>query len=132
MRRGGPRAGDEYHSDGQRRSADARTAALHALHAAPCRSSATPSSRRGRVCLGESDEKVYACEVFSRRDGADPASTRALFQLFQGAAAGAALARRVPPRRNRAEYAGMQAMPRSEEHTSELQSLMRISYAVFC
>src|SRR3546814_4427619 len=23
-------------------------------------------------------------------------------------------------------------MPRSEEHTSELQSLMRISYAVFC
>src|SRR3546814_7408287 len=26
----------------------------------------------------------------------------------------------------------MQAFPRSEEHTSELQSLMRISYAVFC
>src|SRR3546814_2498600 len=29
----------------------------------------------------------------------------------------------APPRRNRS---------RSEEHTSELQSLMRISYAVFC
>src|SRR3546814_1315723 len=26
----------------------------------------------------------------------------------------------------------MSARPRSEEHTSELQSLMRISYAVFC
>src|SRR3546814_2389601 len=26
----------------------------------------------------------------------------------------------------------LQAMDRSEEHTSELQSLMRISYAVFC
>src|SRR3546814_10471079 len=26
----------------------------------------------------------------------------------------------------------VQAKPRSEEHTSELQSLMRISYAVFC
>src|SRR3546814_9966224 len=26
----------------------------------------------------------------------------------------------------------MPARPRSEEHTSELQSLMRISYAVFC
>src|SRR3546814_10199576 len=26
----------------------------------------------------------------------------------------------------------MTAMARSEEHTSELQSLMRISYAVFC
>src|SRR3546814_7911202 len=27
---------------------------------------------------------------------------------------------------------GIAAAPRSEEHTSELQSLMRISYAVFC
>src|SRR3546814_5138919 len=27
---------------------------------------------------------------------------------------------------------GIVAAPRSEEHTSELQSLMRISYAVFC
>src|SRR3546814_1116486 len=27
---------------------------------------------------------------------------------------------------------GRKAGPRSEEHTSELQSLMRISYAVFC
>src|SRR3546814_1572724 len=27
---------------------------------------------------------------------------------------------------------GLRASPRSEEHTSELQSLMRISYAVFC
>src|SRR3546814_2359321 len=34
----------------------------------------------------------------------------------------------------RAEYAPFLARlsPRSEEHTSELQSLMRISYAVFC
>src|SRR3546814_6083150 len=29
-------------------------------------------------------------------------------------------------------YAGAQDTVRSEEHTSELQSLMRISYAVFC
>src|SRR3546814_2668918 len=28
--------------------------------------------------------------------------------------------------------AGKQVVTRSEEHTSELQSLMRISYAVFC
>src|SRR3546814_4439729 len=28
--------------------------------------------------------------------------------------------------------AGTDGAPRSEEHTSELQSLMRISYAVFC
>src|SRR3546814_7817158 len=29
-------------------------------------------------------------------------------------------------------FAGSDAIIRSEEHTSELQSLMRISYAVFC
>src|SRR3546814_4862652 len=29
-------------------------------------------------------------------------------------------------------FGGMAGMARSEEHTSELQSLMRISYAVFC
>src|SRR3546814_6874686 len=28
--------------------------------------------------------------------------------------------------------AGSKPLPRSEEHTSELQSLMRIQYAVFC
>src|SRR3546814_7026985 len=30
------------------------------------------------------------------------------------------------------QRAGTQGLRRSEEHTSELQSLMRISYAVFC
>src|SRR3546814_1773523 len=30
------------------------------------------------------------------------------------------------------ERSGVRKMRRSEEHTSELQSLMRISYAVFC
>src|SRR3546814_4767488 len=35
---------------------------------------------------------------------------------------------RSPVRRRRAAL----GRPRSEEHTSELQSLMRISYAVFC
>src|SRR3546814_8961755 len=36
----------------------------------------------------------------------------------------------APPRRPRSRSARPSA--RSEEHTSELQSLMRISYAVFC
>src|SRR3546814_7445545 len=35
----------------------------------------------------------------------------------------------VGVRRRRTDESGQ---PRSEEHTSELQSLMRISYAVFC
>src|SRR3546814_1892270 len=34
--------------------------------------------------------------------------------------------------RHAEKIAGWGAKPRSEEHTSELQSLMRISYAVFC
>src|SRR3546814_9919956 len=35
-------------------------------------------------------------------------------------------------RRSAARYRGRSAESRSEEHTSELQSLMRISYAVIC
>src|SRR3546814_5994227 len=49
------------------------------------------------------------------RDGADPRGER------------------ERPRRAAAEHQGRaQDHSRSEEHTSELQSLMRISYAVFC
>src|SRR3546814_7140198 len=44
-----------------------------------------------------------------------------------GAAAVEAKETKKPVPRHRAETSG-----RSEEHTSELQSLMRISYAVFC
>src|SRR3546814_2370851 len=49
------------------------------------------------------------------------------------ATAGLAMAK-VNPRQARrfAEATGKLAKTRSEEHTSELQSLMRISYAVFC
>src|SRR3546814_1790805 len=40
----------------------------------------------------------------------------------------------IPPIRNRIDMlaTGIKSPVRSEEHTSELQSLMRISYAVFC
>src|SRR3546814_10234959 len=37
-----------------------------------------------------------------------------------------------PATRRILRNAGLQLTRRSEEHTSELQSLMRISYAVFC
>src|SRR3546814_1662936 len=39
---------------------------------------------------------------------------------------------RLTGREDRQAGAVRQPLPRSEEHTSELQSLMRISYAVFC
>src|SRR3546814_5688629 len=45
------------------------------------------------------------------------------------AAVAARFRRRTGPKRLRLWH---RALPRSEEHTSELQSLMRISYAVFC
>src|SRR3546814_5159526 len=41
-------------------------------------------------------------------------------------------ARHHPGRSARRGGAPVEEIPRSEEHTSELQSLMRISYAVFC
>src|SRR3546814_3428989 len=49
-----------------------------------------------------------------------------------GGAPRAGVARLGSPERPRQRHAGMASRPRSEEHTSELQSLMRISYAVFC
>src|SRR3546814_10219177 len=50
------------------------------------------------------------------------------------AAGGSADRRETRPARPRAAGAVLflRPAPRSEEHTSELQSLMRISYAVFC
>src|SRR3546814_5790249 len=39
---------------------------------------------------------------------------------------------RVPLQKGRSDQASAMGRDRSEEHTSELQSLMRISYAVFC
>src|SRR3546814_2536399 len=53
---------------------------------------------------------------------------RILFSPVQGGRprAGAAGHPRLP------DQAGILEKPRSEEHTSELKSLMRISYAVFC
>src|SRR3546814_10662993 len=65
-----------------------------------------------------------------------PRSTRAdtllpyttLFRSGRATVAGSS-ARRSTTRRPPSTSSGF---PRSEEHTSELQSLMRISYAVFC
>src|SRR3546814_12373445 len=52
---------------------------------------------------------------------------------FGGALLPAEFSRPVPVRANFSHGPGRQATDtRSEEHTSELQSLMRISYAVFC
>src|SRR3546814_2545322 len=56
------------------------------------------------------------------KDGESAASERAMAQA--GPRAAVIL--------HRAADEALSGLPRSEEHTSELQSLMRISYAVFC
>src|SRR3546814_2675337 len=65
-----------------------------------------------------------------------PGASRPRLRGVQRAPAGAAhpqVVERVPPRDpHRRPLAEVGIGDRSEEHTSELQSLMRISYAVFC
>src|SRR3546814_7533275 len=59
---------------------------------------------------------------------ASPRDNNEVIELDPGAPAGA-----ESPRINRAQLvAVIRQRLRSEEHTSELQSLMRTSYAVFC
>src|SRR3546814_4664488 len=75
------------------------------------------------MMLGEfRSARLAATFAFSRwasgKDGTGP----------ELSAAAATCAKSWPdPAKSRADFVG-----RSEEHTSELQSLMRISYAVFC
>src|SRR3546814_9972947 len=54
----------------------------------------------------------------------------ALFIAVSGFIRDRLLEQGFPPERTIVHYIGVDT--RSEEHTSELQSLMRISYAVFC
>src|SRR3546814_10004338 len=68
--------------------------------------------------LTEKGELVTALGLCARAHEIDPAAAEPLMKLAE-----------VLEAMNRREAA---AETRSEEHTSELQSLMRISYAVFC
>src|SRR3546814_3760890 len=69
---------------------------------------------------------------FTRTDTLFPYTT-----LFRSVGEGPGIAAKHEPVRSGAvgrdaHVLGEVTAPRSEEHTSELQSLMRISYAVFC
>src|SRR3546814_2746564 len=85
---------------------------------------------------GDSDERAHALDIFYQRYRDNPLVLDKWFQVQawsqrpDTAAMVAELARHseftlANPNRVRARY-------RSEEHTSELQYLMRLSYAVFC
>src|SRR3546814_1312387 len=72
------------------------------------------STRRTRRCEGA----ISLFLTFTRR-------SKAIFHISFGPSRGAAF-------KTRTRCARSYGPARSEEHTSELQSLMRISYAVFC
>src|SRR3546814_3434508 len=66
---------------------------------------------------GASDLRAKACpSTVGTASRAEPALPGAIMSKFIASAT----------------LVAMLCLPRSEEHTSELQSLMRISYAVFC
>src|SRR3546814_2820173 len=72
-----------------------------------------------------------AWEVWDRRVWVG--SRAPIFSIIARAAAGDTDLRRiVEPYLRRNRICAASQASRSEEHTSELQSLMRISYAVFC
>src|SRR3546814_4552063 len=83
------------------------------LFRSPCSTAAIPTTRRS--CCQPAE---CCCANCPRTTGISLCAARGVGR--RGAA------QRAPARRQ------LHSQPRSEEHTSELQSLMRISYAVFC
>src|SRR3546814_1825956 len=74
---------------------------------------------------------LAALGVIDLDDGAGLAQARLLGQLLHGEDGAAGNVQRIAGRHHLELGLGL-SPGRSEEHTSELQSLMRISYAVFC
>src|SRR3546814_9614132 len=77
----------------------------------------------------------WSSDVCSSDLNPSSACARNIWRISSGMSATAASKRRrsgVSARAGNTVEIFTQARTRSEEHTSELQSLMRISYAVFC
>src|SRR3546814_5953996 len=99
---------------------------------------AGPGSRAGLARLGEAAVgRIFEGIEIHRQRPATALIDRRPRRLSRRHAVGAV--RRTPVRAAIARCCGIApggnafgALQRSEEHTSELQSLMRISYAVFC
>src|SRR3546814_10744620 len=74
--------------------------------------------------LGHADQErghaLVGAEVAGQQRGAADAAAQQPEQVL------------LQPRQARGQHRDLGERERSEEHTSELQSLMRISYAVFC
>src|SRR3546814_5833344 len=110
------------------RSPSARNrAAGSAGTSSPCR---RPPRRSCEACLDERGEGGSATNGVGDRQPEPPAFRAE--QRFGLAAAKACGVEADPAAADRGIGTAAEADRRSEEHTSELQSLMRTSYAVFC
>src|SRR3546814_7439953 len=85
----------------------------------------TAANRSAIQALANDADTFFIEASFSAADRQQAAQRAHLTTTAAGEIARSANARRVEPFHFSPRY-------RSEEHTSELQSLMRISYAVFC
>src|SRR3546814_1428766 len=107
-----------------RKTSNAAAAAKADLHAVPPEAG---ENERARVLVVDDDERNLLAIQTVLEDVADivtaSSGEEALRHLLKGEFAVILLDVYMP---------GMDGYERSEEHTSELQSLMRISYAVFC
>src|SRR3546814_8748681 len=95
----------------------------------------------GQLDAVVAQKPLHAGEPLPIDDRGEPFVTRAIGHALGAALGHVDLVARGPaqcldeavePRCLARRYAGCLRALRSEEHTSELQSLMRISYAVFC
>src|SRR3546814_2456162 len=93
---------------------------MSGVSGAVCATAGAASSRAGSR---QQDRRKLAMRM------SDPSATKADFNVDQRSVANLA---RNSSRRMSPDAPGETRAARSEEHTSELQSLMRISYAVFC
>src|SRR3546814_7299748 len=99
-----------------------------------CNGSFSPPRRRSSICwrfVVAGSKRWAAMDYISTRGSAPTLDFRAA--TLAGLASDGGLY--VPaqwPRLSEDEIRALAGLDRSEEHTSELQSLMRISYAVFC
>src|SRR3546814_10340739 len=94
-----------------------------------------PNARNGKRSVMKGGDAVWLCRtrVPSRHPGLDPGSRSATPEKRDpGSSPVDDDAGARPQTTSRNFRKARQPTVRSEEHTSELQSLMRISYAVFC
>src|SRR3546814_2789001 len=80
-------------------------------------------------CRNSIDSEPSACPISGASMNAKRNGTRSTHSPRRGFQT---LARKPSPSKTFCTFASSVSDMRSEEHTSELQSLMRISYAVFC